>query len=115
MGRDPGSEDRAQHDREEDRGAAHAPLETPEPSPAAARERGRRGGFEARRADGGVGADGHQPARMRGSISPTIRSTIAFTITMMRASRTTAHCTTGKSWLRIESTVSVATPGQAKT
>jgi hypothetical protein len=33
----------------------------------------------------------------------------------MRASITTAHCTTGKSWLRMDSTVSVATPGQANT
>src|SRR2546421_9231955 len=28
--------------------------------------------------------------------------------------RSTAHWTTGKSWLRIDSTVRVATPGQAK-
>jgi hypothetical protein len=34
---------------------------------------------------------------------------------MMRARSTTAHWTTGKSWLRMESTVRVATPGQAKT
>ena len=42
-------------------------------------------------------------------------STTKLIATMIRASSTTAHCTTGKSWLRMESTVSVATPGQAKT
>ena len=34
---------------------------------------------------------------------------------MISASSTTAHWTTGKSWLRIDSTVRVATPGHAKT
>jgi hypothetical protein len=48
-------------------------------------------------------------------MSPTIMSTRKLTLTMMSARRMTAHCTTGKSWLRMESTVSVATPGQAKT
>ena len=42
-------------------------------------------------------------------------STTKLMATMIRASRTTAHCTTGKSWLRIESTVRVATPGHANT
>ena len=46
---------------------------------------------------------------MRGSMIPTTTSTTRFTATMSRASRTTAHWTTGKSWLRIESTASVAT------
>ena len=48
-------------------------------------------------------------------MNPTIKSTMRFTLTMTRASRITAHCTTGKSWLRMDSTVSVATPGQANT
>ena len=34
---------------------------------------------------------------------------------MISASSSTAHWTTGKSWLRIASTVSDATPGHAKT
>ena len=57
----------------------------------------------------------HAPARMRGSMKPTTRSTMRFTATMTRASRITAHCTTGKSWLRMDSTVRVATPGHANT
>src|SRR5207245_2992215 len=57
----------------------------------------------------------HELTRMRGSMNPTTTSTMTLAATMMSASRMTAHWTTGKSWLRIDSTVRVATPGQAKT
>src|SRR5262249_16860183 len=116
VGRDPGRADRAQPDEDKHDGPSHSPLEPAEPPPRRAGSLGGGRRLEACGNDGGTRPDGHQaPARMRGSISPTRRSTRALTTTMTRASSTTAHWTTGKSWLRIESTVRVATPGHAKT
>src|SRR5215831_5925585 len=117
VGRDPGREDGGAYDQEENGGGGQPPAQPQEAADAgAALAR-----LEAHLAELGelhlgrrVGRR-HAPARMRGSIRPTSRSTIRFTETMTRASRITAHCTTGKSWLRIDSTVSVATPGQANT
>src|SRR4051812_25323983 len=115
--RDPRRQRRARHDEHEDDAGRHAPAQPQQPA-----QRGTPGLAVA-------GAQRLQPgqlhlagraqrahaARMRGSMKPTTTSTIRFTDTMSRASRITAHCTTGKSWLRIDSTVSVATPGHANT
>src|SRR5439155_438876 len=116
-GRDPWRPHRAADDRQDDRGGCHAPLEAPEPAQRHAGRAGAQGrglvGLEDHLA---AGADRlHQPSRMRGSMRPTIMSTSKLMLTMMSASSTTAHCTTGKSWLRMDSTVRVATPGHAKT
>src|SRR5262245_31739967 len=113
--RDPGRAHGARDDQEHHRCRTEAPLEPPEPLP---RRRGllRAAVGELLEIDTRFSAERHQVlTRMRGSMRPTIMSTAKLTRTIMRASRTTAHWTTGKSWLRIDSTVSVATPGQANT
>src|SRR5262245_9928091 len=112
---------RRQHDggddHEHERGRGQAPFQAPE---AAERRLGRaRGAGRLRqRPERDLAVDRRHrqaPTRMRGSMSPTIMSTTKLTDTMIRASSTTAHCTTGKSWFRMDSTVRVATPGQATT
>src|SRR5207249_6672963 len=119
VGSDPRRRRRDADDQQHEDGGHEAPLEPPEPGPRSARGRGR--------GAGGIGRApalephlarvdrAHAPTRMRGSMSPTIMSTRKLTATMSSARSTTAHWTTGKSWLRIDSTVSVATPGHAKT
>ena len=119
QGRDPGRKDRGRHDRQEERGRRQPPLEAPEtpepPLPGRHRRRRPRGRGRLGRQAGLGDRRLHDATRMRGSISATIRSTARFTTTMISASRTTAHWATGKSWLRMASIVSEATPGQAKT
>src|SRR5262249_48345735 len=95
--RDPGREDGACDDQQHHGGRAESPPEPTEPLP---RRRGlrRASAGELLELDPRLCAERHQAStRIRGSISPTIMSTTKLTATIMRASSTTAHCTTGKS------------------
>src|SRR5262249_17089828 len=116
VGRDLGREDGTRDDEQEEPGRGQAPAQPPQARSHPAARLDRLGALVVELGHLHLGRSAHcRHVRIRGSITPTMRSTIRFTPTMSSASRMTAHWTIGKSWLRIESTVSVATPGQANT